>query len=139
MSKKGNLKIFKLRHIIAIFIIIIIVIILDVILTKYTNNKIDEINKALSKISKMIENEEEKSGELEKLSKDTIEKWEKYGKILEWYAEHDDVEIITSKLYLIDSQIKIKDFEEAVQTISETKIFVRFLDEKQSLSLGNIF
>jgi hypothetical protein len=137
----------RYKQLIFSLIIIIIVIVLDIIFEKITIKDLDEINEMLGTLDKKVvevdkisENENYKNqDELEEESQKIVDKWEKIHKVLACYIEHDEIEKVADKLKLIQKQIKIQEFGDAGQAITEAEFLLEHLKEKQKVSLENIF
>lgn len=141
MSEKGSIKFTKYKHLIFAIVIIIIVIVLDIMFENYTKSSIQIINNTLGKISNCFEEQEDNYDvkKLEKLSKNVTEDWEKREKLLTCFVEHEEIEKISVKLHLLNTQIKNKIWSDAECTTTETKQLVKYLNTKHKLSLQNIF
>ena len=133
---------YKYRHLVAAILIVIVIIILDIILENFTNKKIEAINKNLSEIEKIIQEDkydDVTSKKMEDKYKAMIKKWDSSQKILSCYIEHDQIEKIDSKIKIIKTQIESKSYSDAIQTISETKLLVKYMQTKQDFTLENVF
>ena len=139
MSEKGNLIFFKYRHLIFAIIIIIIVIILDIILENYTKKIVKDINTKLELIENKLEESNIDTVKVVNISDELIDYINKKEKIINCYIEHEDVELISVKLNVLNTQIKIKNYKEAKSTATEIKGLVKFLNNKHELNLRNLF
>lgn len=72
-------------------------------------------------------------------AKNLLTEWEKNEKILSYYLEHDEVEKIGNSINLIKKQIEIRDYDDARQSITETKFLFDHIEEKQILNVENFF
>ena len=134
----------KHRQLMFAFIIIIMVIIVDIIFENYSSGMIKKVDRNIQKINRILkENQNQFSisevNELEKIIKQTIDKWEKNSGILSCFIEHEEIEKINVKLHLLEIELKNNLWGDAKRTISETKQLVKYLNGKYKLSLQNIF
>jgi hypothetical protein len=132
----------KYKQLIFSIVIIIFVLILDIIFEKITIKDLDEINEMLEALDKEISDiseENEDNKKLEEKTKNIVDKWENIHKILACYIEHDEIEKVADKLKLIQKQVKIEEFGDAGQAITEAEFLLEHLKEKQKVTLENIF
>ena len=131
-------------------VIILIIVVLDIVFNNYTDLSIEEMSGKLDEIDMMLD-EVDKNGEdvksieniseidIEKKSKEMVDKWIEKQKFLNCYIEHNEIEKVSDKIHLIDKQIKIEDYEDARQAITEVKFSLEHLMEKQKTNIENFF
>ena len=144
MSEKGKMIFGKYRQLIFALVIIIMVIIVDIISENYSSRMIEKVDRNIQKINDILKKDQNQftiaeTDELERIIKQTIEKWEKKAGILTCFIEHEEIEKINVKLHLLEVELKNHLWGDAKRTLSETKQLVKYLNGKYKLSLQNIF
>lgn len=134
MPKKRR-KVNTFKPIFLAIIIIIFVLILDFITVNNTKKIVDFMNNSLNDIDEKLAQDEYPDME----AKNLLTEWEKNEKILSYYLEHDEVEKIGNSINLIKKQIEIRDYDDARQSITETKFLFDHIEEKQILNVENFF
>lgn len=137
-----------MKKILIIIIVIFFVISLDFMTENYTNKVVNEVNQELEIVNKKIEegyvdNEfvlgKNIEKDIRKISKKVLEKWRKQDNILSFYIEHDEIEKVSDKINLLNKQIEISNYTDAISSINETEFLLKHITEKQSLTWKNIF
>ena len=144
MSEKGKMIFGKYGQLIFALVIIIMVIIVDIISENYSSRMIEKVDRNIQKINDILKKDQNQftiaeTDELERIIKQTIEKWEKKAGILTCFIEHEEIEKINVKLHLLEVELKNHLWGDAKRTLSETKQLVKYLNGKYKLSLQNIF
>lgn len=135
MSKKKENKVINYKPILLAAIIVIFVIILDFITVNNTKKIIGNMNENLDEIDNLLSDNKSAVDS----ANDLLEKWEKSYKLMSYYLEHDEIEKIGNNINLIQKQIEIEDYDDARQSITETKFLFDHLEEKQILNIENFF
>lgn len=135
MSKKKESKVINYKPILLASIIVIFVIILDFITVNNTKKIIGNMNEKLDKIDNLLSDNKSAVDS----ANDLLENWEKSYKLMSYYLEHDEIEKIGNNINLIQKQIEIEDYDDARQSITETKFLFDHLEEKQILNIENFF
>lgn len=125
----------SLKPIFILVTIVIFVIILDFIAVNNTKNVVSIMNEKLENIDISISNKKLPIDEMNEL----IDEWEKREKLMSYYLEHDEIEKIGDKIYLLRKQIEIEDLDDARQSITEIKFLFEHIEEKQILNIENFF
>lgn len=115
-------------------IIIIAIIISDVILQRYTDKSMDNLNYKLSQLKQEIYKEtfdEDKINEI-------IDNWDNNYKIYTCYLEHDELEKINTQLIVIKSAMEVQDKESVYEEIDKAIYIINHVESKQMLKLDNI-
>ena len=137
-----------MKKIWVVFVVIFLVIFLDFITENYTNKVVNEVNKVLENVNNEIEkgyidNEfvlgKELKNNIKRISKKVLNKWRKNENTLSFYIEHDEIEKVSDKINLLNKQIEIENFTDAISSINEAKFLLKHITEKQSLTWKNIF
>ena len=137
-----------MKKILIIIIVIFFVISLDFMTENYTNKVVNEVNQELEIVNKKIEegyvdNEfvlgKNIEKDIRKISKKVLEKWRKQDNILSFYIEHDELEKVSDKINLLNKQIEISNYTDAISSINEIEFLLKHITEKQSLTWKNIF
>jgi uncharacterized protein YaaN involved in tellurite resistance len=134
----------RYKQLIFAIIIIIFIVILDIVFDKITVKDLDKINSSLSELDKIIFNlasdeVPQNQEQIEEKAENIVKKWEEIHKVLACYIEHDEIEKVADKLKLIEKQVKIQQFGDAGQAITEAEFLLEHLKEKQKVTLENIF
>ena len=124
------------KQIISIIIIVIIIIILDFILEGYTKHAVNTMTDTLKEIDELIAKEDNKSKDK---SKELVKKWDDLQQLLTCYIEHDEIEKVGDKVALLEKQVKIENYTDARQSITETEFLLKHIEDKQSFSIENFF
>ncbi len=137
-----------MKKILIIIIVVFFVISLDFMTENYTNKVVNEVNQELEIVNKKIEegyvdNEfvlgKNIEKDIRKISKKVLEKWRKQDNILSFYIEHDEIEKVSDKINLLNKQIEIANYTDAISSINEAEFLLKHITEKQSLTWKNIF
>lgn len=118
-------------------IIIVTILSLDIMTQKYTKNVTNEITKMLENLEQKItqnnsENIQEDSSKLKK-------EWDLYHKKLAYYIEHDELEKVDNAIVTMNSYIETKEYSDAKAEIAEVKFVLKHIQQKNILTLENIF
>lgn len=124
------------KELIISIIIIIVIFVTNYITENFTQETIVTVSQNLQQIKKNIEQEEETI--LESVN-ETQEKWNEARNKLAYYIEHDELEKIETELIAMTGYIEQEEYAEAVASIEKTKYILEHLQEKEKLSLINIF
>ena len=137
-----------MKKIWVVFVVIVLVIFLDFITENYTNKVVKEMMQKLKDINKKIENgyvdnefilDDSEEENIEEMAKNILETWRKQDNILSFYIEHDEIEKVADKINLLNKQVEISNYNDAVSSIVEAEFLLTHITEKQSLTLKNIF
>lgn len=124
------------KELIISIIIIIVIFVTNYITENFTQETIVTVSQNLQQIKKNIEQEEKTI--LESVN-ETQEKWNEARNKLAYYIEHDELEKIETELIAMTGYIEQEEYAEAVASIEKTKYILEHLQEKEKLSLINIF
>lgn len=123
-----------IREFIMLFLIIVFVFAIENITQKNTESVLREIN------SKIFEVEEELYS---KNNKDKMNEFSKFWKNKEaklaFYMEHNELELISSKITNAKTNIENNNIDEAIEYLDEIKFRIEHIKNKQKLELKNIF
>ena len=131
-----------------IIVVIFLVIFLDFITEYYTNKVVEEVNQVLENIDTELEKryvnneivlKEEEEKNIREMSKKILKKWRTKENNLSFYIEHDEIEKVSDKINLLNKQIEIDNYIDAISSINEAKFLLKHITEKQSLTWKNIF
>ena len=131
-----------------IIVVIFLVIFLDFITENYTNKVVEEVNQVLENIDTELEKryvnneivlKEEEEKNIREMSKKILQKWRTKENNLSFYIEHDEIEKVSDKINLLNKQIEIDNYIDAISSINEAKFLLKHITEKQSLTWKNIF
>lgn len=127
------MKVFK--QIIIIISLIVIIIIADILTNNMTKSYIQKIKEKLENIEYLIEGKKDLGNSAEELKN----RWKEYEEKLSYFLEHDEIEKVSLNINLINKQVNIEKFEDALETIAETKYLLDHIKEKNELKINNIF
>lgn len=121
------------------FIIIFIIIILDIIFKNYTLRVFNSLNKSFDDLNTNISliDDSKNIKALENI-KEINNIWEKNFNKLSCFLEHDELEKIKTQIVIIESAIKVNDYECAFEEVSQAKYLLDHLKDKQSFKIENI-
>ena len=112
-----------------ITIIIVIIIIISGILTQKHTEKVKE-----SMISR------EKSNDIYLIDINSIyEDWLKKDQVLSYYLEHNELEKVNTSIRTAKGFIEAKELEESIAELETCLSILEHIEEKQEVSLKNIF
>ena len=124
------------KQIITIIVIIIIIITLDFILEKYTKNAVNTMSEILKEIDELVAKEDVEANDK---SKQLLDKWDKFQKLLSCYIEHDEIEKVGDKINLLEKQVRIENYTDARHSITETEFLLKHIEDKQTFTIENFF
>ena len=123
------------KELIICFIIIISIVVGDVLLQKYTEKSLGNLNGKLLEFK--IDAEKNNDFNKEKL-KEINKEWEKNFKSYTCYLEHDELEKVKTQLVIIESGIKMDDRKFVFEEISRTIYIIDHIKTKHMLQLDSI-
>jgi len=130
------------KEMIIIISILIIILTLNYITQNYTKFCVSEISSDLNalkdKINKEIDDEEIDS-ELNKSINNIHNKWDEMYKKLAYYIEHDELEKVETCLTNIRSNIETEELEHSIENLDACIFILEHIQDKEKLSLANIF
>lgn len=119
--------------------IVTIVFLADIVSNNYTKNSVKDMGTILSEMRYEIENNEDNEKVIKEKMADINRKWKNKNEKLSFYIEHDELEKVETELYGLNANIDTKDYEQAIEKIEKCKFILRHIENKESLSLKNIF
>ena len=125
------------ERILLIIIILVSIILLDLFLYFKTDKLINDTQVYLSKLEEKIDNEKLSNNKNE--TNELNNKWQKNEKVLSFFIEHDELEKVSSKIVVINENIKNEEYEDALEDIAEAKYILEHIKNKYNLNLKNIF
>ena len=109
--------------------IIVLIVILHAVTQVYTNNYFDSLKEDLQKVENKILEKNYSQEELKNDMKDLNERLRKKYDLFAIYVEHDELEKIQTQLISIEADIKVENYDRAVDEI----------EKKDSFKIINIF
>ena len=125
-----------------IWISIVIVIIVsagDIVSNNYTKNSVKDMSASLNEIRYELEKNEKDENKIKEILNDINQKWRNKNEKLSFYIEHDELEKVETELYSLNANIDAKDCEQAIEKIEKCKFILKHIENKEKLSLKNIF
>ena len=124
------------KELIISIIIVIVIFVTNYMTENYTQETIVSISQSLEQVKEKIEEGQE---EILQTVNETQQKWNGARNKLAYYIEHDELEKIETELIAVTGYIEQEEYAEAVASIEKTKYILEHLQEKEKLSLINIF
>ena len=123
-------------------IIIIIAVIfgvcsLNIITAKITSESVASVSNDLQELKENLEleNKEEIKNVMKKLEENWLNKKSK----LEYFIEHDELEKVSSEIYIIKGNIEQEKYEDDISEIENTKFILKHLEDKYKFIFKNLF
>ena len=127
------------REIIITIIIIIIIITAGILTQENTKKTMSDINSKLQDFKENVLEDKKQNNELFEDVKHLYDDWMERNKILSLYIEHNELEKINTHLMTIKGYIEAKDEKECISEVEKCISVIEHLEEKQEVSLKNIF
>lgn len=124
------------KELIISIIIVIVIFVTNYMTENYTQETIVSVSQSLEQVKEKIEEGQE---EILQTVNETQQKWNGARNKLAYYIEHDELEKIETELIAVTGYIEQEEYAEAVASIEKTKYILEHLQEKEKLSLINIF
>ena len=123
-------------------IIIIIVVILGVSILNIITDKItsESVNSVISDLQELKENLELENNEEIKIKMKNVEdNWLRKKNKLEYFIEHDELEKVSSGIYIIKGNIEQEKYEDDIPEIENAKFILKHLEDKYKFIFKNLF
>ena len=110
----------------------------------FTEKTVDEISDKLESLKQIIlgENIEEMNKQAEEMNKQAEEinkVWEQKNEKLAYFIEHDELEKVSNSITEMKSHIDTETFTDAIAELEEGIFVLKHIEERNALSLKNIF
>lgn len=127
------------KEIVIIIGIVVVIIVLHAGTQIYTNNYFDNIKEDLdimeNKILQNNYNKEELQNDINNINDRLKKKYDLFA----IYIEHDELEKVQTQLISIDADIKVENYDRAVDEIEKCKFILTHIENKDSFKIINIF
>ena len=120
-------------------IIVIIVSVADIVSNNYIKNSVKDMSVSLNELRYEIEKNEKNANVIKDKMVDINQKWRDKNEKLSFYIEHDELEKVETELYALNANVDTKDYEQAIEKIEKCKFILKHIENKERLSLKNIF
>ena len=123
-------------------IIIIIVVIFGVSFLNIITDKItaESVNSVISDLQELKENLELENNEEIKIKMKNVEdNWLRKKNKLEYFIEHDELEKVSSEIYIIKGNIEQEKYEDDISEIENAKFILKHLEDKYKFMFKNLF
>lgn len=123
-------------------IIIIIVVIFGVSFLNIITDKItsESVNSVISDLQELKENLELENNEEIKIKMKNVEdNWLRKKNKLEYFIEHDELEKVSSEIYIIKGNIEQEKYEDDIPEIENAKFILKHLEDKYKFMFKNLF
>ena len=123
-------------------LVIIIVAIGNFVTQNYTEKCVSIINDDLIELENKMKKEDKDQKDMEDIKEkvvETKETWTLMQEILAFYIEHDELELVETQLFLLKGQADTKLYSNAVAEIEKCIFILEHIEDKNALSIKNIF
>ncbi len=123
-------------------IIIIVIVILGVCILNIITDKItsESVSSVIGDLQELKENLELENNEEIKISMKKVEEnWLNRKSKLEYFIEHDELEKVSSEIYIIKGNIEQEKYEDDIPEIENAKFILNHLEDKYKFMFKNLF
>lgn len=123
-------------------IIIIVVVIFGVCILNIITDTItsESVNIVINDLQELKENLELENNEQIKISMKKVEEnWLNKKNKLEYFIEHDELEKVSSEIYIIKGNIEQEKYEDDIPEIENAKFILKHLEDKYKFMFKNLF
>lgn len=123
-------------------LVIIIVAIGNFVTQNYTEKCVSVINDDLIELENKMKKEDKDQKDMEDIKEkvvETKETWTLMQEKLAFYIEHDELEKVETQLFLLKGQADTKLYSNAVAEIEKCIFILEHIEDKNALSIKNIF
>lgn len=123
-------------------LVIIIVAIGNFVTQNYTEKCVSVINDNLIELENKMKKEDKDQKDMEDIKEkvvETKETWTQMQEKLAFYIEHDELEKVETQLFLLKGQADTKLYSNAVAEIEKCIFILEHIEDKNALSIKNIF
>ena len=125
------------KGIIIIAIVILGVCILNIITDKITSESVSSVIEDLQELKESLETENNE--EIKISMKKVEENWLNRKSKIEYFIEHDELEKVSSEIYIIKGNIEQEKYEDDVPEIENAKFILKHLEDKYKFVFNNLF
>lgn len=124
----------------AISIVILISIFgLNKITEDNTSNTVETMKSNLEIVRQDIIKKEPNKEDANRHMEEAYQKWEEYDDSMAFYIEHDELEKVKTALTSSKSFVESEEYEQAIECIDRCVYILEHIEEREKLSLDNIF
>ena len=123
-------------------IIIIVVVIFGVCILNIITDTItsESVNIVINDLQELKENLElENNEEIKIRMKNVEDNWLRKKNKLEYFIEHDELEKVSSEIYIIKGNIEQEKYEDDIPEIENAKFILKHLEDKYKFMFKNLF
>ncbi len=125
------------KGIIIIVVVIFGVCILNIITDTITSESVNIVINDLQELKEYLEAE---NNEVIKVSIGKVEQdWLSRKRKLEYFIEHDELEKVSSEIYIIKGNIEQEKYEDDIPEIENAKFILNHLEDKYKFMFKNLF
>ena len=117
--------------------IIVIIVTLDVFTQNFTEKTVSEITEKFKSLKQSILNED--MVQMQKQVDNITDNWDNKNEQLAYFIEHDELEKVSNSIVEMKSYIETESYSDAIAEIEEGIFVLEHIQERNSLSLKNIF
>lgn len=125
------------KEIIVSAIILIAIIVLNICVSQHIDKKMNCVVEKLSELKEELEvqNFDESQKKIDEID----EYWKSSENTLSFFIEHDELEKVITEFTSLKAYIKLKNNEDAIETLDKMTFIINHIEEKDDLKLKNIF
>lgn len=129
-----------LKEIISLICILIFVIGSNFFIENKTRKIVDNIDINMNVIiKKFLEEDSYDKKEIEDMVEKFEEDWNDAEAKLSYFAEHNELEKVTTDVVILKTKIKMDEKEDAYEKMEEIKFKIEHIKNKQKFKLNNVF
>lgn len=127
------------KEVIITTIVIIVILGLNYITQNNTDETVRIMKQSLEEVKQeLIKDEPNYQAGLEKANT-AYERWEELDDKMAYYIEHEQIEKVKTAITSMQSFIQSEDESQAVESIDRCQYILEYIDEREKISLDNIF
>lgn len=127
------------KEIIISFIVIVCILGLNKVTQDNTDQTVEQMNLHLENVKRIVEKEDINYKEAVKAATETFEKWEEFDDILAFYIEHNEIEKVKTALTSMKSFIEVGEYTQSIESMDRCIYILEHIDEREKVTLDNIF
>lgn len=127
------------KEIVIILSILIFIVVLNFITQNYTKESVSLLNNKLEELKQENSEENIENNRVQNKIDEIFNLWKERERKLAYYIEHDELEKVESKIYLIKGNVEGKAFEETIPDIEDAIFILNHIEEKYKFIIKNIF
>lgn len=127
------------KELIVAIIVLVLILLTNFLTQKYTKNSVEEVDKKTKELKELVISMNKDEEVLLKKIKEINEVWNEKKQILSYYIEHNELEKIDSKIYLISGNIENDNYDQILQDVDDMSFILNHIVDKYKFSMKNVF